>query len=43
MAPKLSLYASLLGPDSNAEPKSAEDDAASSKKQALNAGRHLYS
>jgi hypothetical protein len=43
MAPKLSLYASLLDPDAKFESKPEEEDSASSKKQSLNAGRNLKS
>lgn len=38
MAPKLSLYASLLGPEAQPEPEQTKEDDASSKKQTLNAG-----
>jgi hypothetical protein len=39
MAPKLSLYASLLDPKQNAAEESAKEAEAASKKQSLNAGR----
>lgn len=38
MAPKLSLYASLLDPDAKEDVEPTKDEAASSKKQTLNAG-----
>jgi hypothetical protein len=39
MAPKLSLYASLLGPEANAMDEAEKEDDSASKKQSLNAGR----
>jgi hypothetical protein len=39
MAPKLSLYASLLDPEQKAAEESAKEAEAASKKQSVNAGR----
>jgi hypothetical protein len=39
MASKLSLYASLLGQESDAKDEVAKEDDSNAKKQSLNAGR----